>query len=124
MKPLHAKWVFKTKTDAAGGIERRKARLVACGNEQEQGVNYFNTYASVMDMCTARLILAMAEIWCVPPRHRDIRNAYVRAEGEEGINIYMHVPKGMPLTKEEEAQAGHNAVLELLMSLYGLKQAG
>ena len=77
-----------------------------------------------MDMCTARLIMAIAEIWGVPPRHGDIPNAYVRAEGEEGIRIYLHIPKGMTLTKEEEAQAGHDAVLELLMSLYGLKQAG
>jgi hypothetical protein len=38
-KPLHSKWVFKTKLDADGGIERFKARLVSCGNEQQASFN-------------------------------------------------------------------------------------
>ena len=45
-KPLHSKWVFKTKIDADGGIERFKTRLVACGNEQEAGVNYNGTFCA------------------------------------------------------------------------------
>lgn len=68
-RPLHIKWVFETKTDGAGKIERYKVRLVACGNEQEQGVNYSNTFAPVMDMATARFILALCVIttaWWYP----------------------------------------------------------
>ena len=37
---LHTKWVFKTKTDAHGDLERLKDRLVACGNEQVFGVDF------------------------------------------------------------------------------------
>jgi hypothetical protein len=48
-KPLHSKWVFKTKLDADGRIERFKARLVACGNEQKAEVNYNDTFAPVLD---------------------------------------------------------------------------
>ena len=124
VKPLHSKWVFKTKTNSDGTIERFKARLVACGNEQEKGVNYDNTFAPVLDMATASFILAMGAIWGVPPRHGDIPNAYVRAEGEKDFKIYMQVPKGMSLNEEEQANGGHDPVLLLLMSLYGLKQAG
>ncbi len=51
-KPLHSKWVFKTKLDADGGVERFKARLVACGNEQEAGINYNGTFAPVLDLAT------------------------------------------------------------------------
>ena len=121
---LHSKWVFKTKTDAAGNVERHKARLVACGNEQVHGVNYTNTFAPVMDMATARFILALAMIWGVPPRHGDIPNAYTRAPFEQNVNVYLQLPKGFTLTDQEALSGGKNAVLKLLMSLYGLKQAG
>jgi hypothetical protein len=42
--PLHSKWVIKTKLDAYGCIERFKARLIACGNEQQADVNYNDTF--------------------------------------------------------------------------------
>jgi hypothetical protein len=49
---------------------------------------------------------------------------HVRAEGEPGMDIYMYMPKGMEPTAEEHGNGGVNAVLKLLRSLYGLKQAG
>ena len=57
---LHTKWVFKTKTDADGAIERFKARLVACGNEQLFGVDYGLTFAAEMEMSTVKVIF-----WCL-----------------------------------------------------------
>ena len=42
---LQTKWFYKTKTDAQGDIERIKARLVACGDEQGLGVDYSLTFA-------------------------------------------------------------------------------
>ena len=57
---LQSKWVFKTKTTADGDLERHKARLVACGNEPVFGVDYALTFASVMDMRTVKVILALA----------------------------------------------------------------
>jgi hypothetical protein len=124
VKILHSKWVFKTKVDSEGKFERYKARLVACGNEQVYGESYSQTFAPVMDIATVRYIFAMGVVWKVPPRHGDVPNAYVRAEGEEGIEIYMYVPKGMTLTAEELKSGGESAILKLLRSLYGLKQAG
>eukprot|EP00644_Phytophthora_capsici_P019020 jgi/Phyca11/133345/e_gw1.420.2.1 len=62
---LHTKWVFKTKMDAKGFIERLKARLVACGNEQEFGVNYNITFAAVIDMSNVKLIFVLARKWKV-----------------------------------------------------------
>lgn len=57
---LYCKWVFKTKTDAQGLLERLKARLVACGNEQVFSIDFLLTFAAVMDMCTAKMLLALA----------------------------------------------------------------
>nr|CCA24530.1 hypothetical protein TcasGA2_TC015470 [Albugo laibachii Nc14] len=47
-------WVLKTKTDANGDVERYKARLVTCGNEQLSGVDYTLTFAAVMDLSTVK----------------------------------------------------------------------
>ena len=54
---LHTKWVFKTKTDTDGVIDRFKARLLDCGNKQLFGVDYGLTFAAVMEMSTVKVIL-------------------------------------------------------------------
>lgn len=56
---LHTKWVFKKKTIADGDVERRKARLVACGNEQVFGVDNVLKFAAVVGMSTVKVILAL-----------------------------------------------------------------
>jgi hypothetical protein len=123
-KPLHSKWVFKTKLDANGKIERFKARLVACGNEQQYGVNYEDTFAPVLDLATVRLVLALSVLWGYPARHGDVPAAYTRAALEAQSDIFMYPPQGMQLTDEERLAGGEAPVLKLQRSLYGLKQAG
>uniref|UniRef100_A0AAV1TTK9 Reverse transcriptase Ty1/copia-type domain-containing protein n=1 Tax=Peronospora matthiolae TaxID=2874970 RepID=A0AAV1TTK9_9STRA len=117
-----------TKTDAQGDLERLKARLVACGNEQVLGVDYTLTFAAVMDLSTLKVILALAATWWVPAKHGDIPNSYVKADKEPHLRIYLQMPRGMPVSKETlRAQGVSNTselVLELRKSLYGLKQAG
>ena len=79
IKALHTKWVFKRKTDANGNLVRFKARMVACGNEQVFGVNYDMTFAAVMDLGTANLILDLARIWVMPDRRADVSYSYVNS---------------------------------------------
>ena len=66
---LHLKWVYKTKTGANGELEQYKARLVACGNEQVLVVDYNLTFAAVMDISTAKVVLALAATCGVPAKH-------------------------------------------------------
>jgi hypothetical protein len=54
------KWVFKLKRDEAGAIVKHKARLVACGFVQREGIDFDDTFAPVARMESVRLLFALA----------------------------------------------------------------
>eukprot|EP00644_Phytophthora_capsici_P012595 jgi/Phyca11/112904/e_gw1.23.435.1 len=116
-KVLHTKWVFKTKLDAEGAIERFKARLVACGNEQEFGVNYGLTFAAVIEMSSVKVILMLARKWRVPAKHGDVPNAYVKAEKEANMDIFVDLPQGMTVPIEVLKLLGVENDDELVLEL-------
>ncbi len=60
MKVIPCKWVFAIKTDADGIPTRFKARLVAGGHKQVEGIDYEETYAPVSRMATMRILLSVA----------------------------------------------------------------
>ena len=125
---LHKKWVYKTKHDADGNLERYKARLVACGNEQVFGRDYNVTFAAVMEMSRVKLILALARIWKVPTHHGDILNAYVKTDKEPELNIFLRIPQGTEVDHDTlrsfQVERKDELSLKLKQALYGLKQAG
>lgn len=103
---LHTKWIYKTKIDADGAIKRFKARLVACGNEQVYGVDDGLTFAAVMKLSMVKVILVLALRWGVPARQGDIPNAYVKADKEERLDIYLAIPQGMKIQHGTLRQTG------------------
>lgn len=93
--------VFKTKTDTDGDVSRLKARLGACGNEHVFGVDYLMTFAAVMEKGTVKVILALVVTWGVPAKDGDIPNAYMKANKEDHLDIFLSVPFGMEIGEEK-----------------------
>ena len=57
---IGTKWVFKNKMDEIGAVTRNKARLVAKGYSQEEGIDFYETFAQVARLEAIRIFLAYA----------------------------------------------------------------
>ena len=58
-KPICCKWIFKTKKDLKGNVERYKARLVAKGFTHKEDIDYKETFSSVSSKDSFRIIMAL-----------------------------------------------------------------
>ena len=58
-EPVGCKWVFKTKRNPNGEIERYKARLVAKGYSQREGIDYKETFSPVSTKDAFRVVMAL-----------------------------------------------------------------
>ena len=76
---------------------------------KSMGPHYDETFAPVLNLGNARMILSLAVIWKVPARHGDVPNAYVSAEGGKQFKIHIEIPLGVELTAEELKAVGLNA---------------
>ena len=81
-RPAHAniiscKWVYKTKEDSNGNPIRHKARLVARGFTQVEGIDYEETFAPTAKFVTIRLIIALATGLGWPLEQADIDTAFL-----------------------------------------------
>nr|KYP60323.1 Retrovirus-related Pol polyprotein from transposon TNT 1-94 [Cajanus cajan]KYP60344.1 Retrovirus-related Pol polyprotein from transposon TNT 1-94 [Cajanus cajan] len=59
VKPIGCKWIFKTKRDSKGDVERFKARLVAKGFTHKEGIDYKETFSPVSSKDSFRTIMAL-----------------------------------------------------------------
>jgi hypothetical protein len=58
-KSIGVKWVYKTKLNEKGQIEKHKARLVSKGFSQQPGIDYGETFSLVERLHTVRTLLAI-----------------------------------------------------------------
>jgi len=97
-KILDSIWAMRRKRKiGTGKISKYKARLSAHGGQQEYGINYWETFAPVVQWTTIRLIMTLTMILDWHTRQLDFVLAYPQAEVEG--DIYMKLPKGFSLTE-------------------------
>lgn len=115
VNPIGVKWVFKTKLNENGEVDKYKARLVAKGYAQQYGVDYTEVFAPVARLDTIRLILALAaqNSWSV--FQLDVKSAFLHGDLSEEVFVQQ------PLGYEKKGEEGK--VYKLRKALYGLKQA-
>nr|GEW04753.1 retrovirus-related Pol polyprotein from transposon TNT 1-94 [Tanacetum cinerariifolium] len=115
IKIIETKWVFRNKLDENNIVSRNKARLVAQGYNQQEGIDYDETYALVARLESIRILLAYACALDFKLFQIDVKNAFLNGFINE--EVYVAQPPGF--IKFEKL----NHVYKLKKALYGLKQA-
>ena len=111
---LQSIWAFKIKRYPDGLIKKFKARFCARGDQQLEGVDYFETYAPVVQWTTIRLMLTLEVLLKLKSKQGDVTAAFLHATLDPSEKIYMEMPLGF-------RQKGK--VLKLNKSIYGLRQS-
>ncbi|GJW91372.1 ribonuclease H-like domain-containing protein, partial [Tanacetum coccineum] len=112
---IGTKWVFRNKRDERGTIIRNKARLVAQGYRQEEGVDYDEVFAPVARIEAIRLFLAFASFMGFSVYQMDVKSAFLYGNITE--EVYVNQPPGF-------VDPHHpNKVYKVIKALYGLHQA-
>jgi hypothetical protein len=112
---IGTKWVFKNKHGEDGEIVRNKARLVAQGFSQVEGLDFGETFAPVARLEAIRILLAFAVSMEFKLYQMDVKSDFLNGIIQE--EVYVRQPPGFENPKYP------NRVYKLSKDLYGLKQA-
>ena len=113
-RAIGCKWVYKSKVNEDGLVDRLKARLVAQGYNQKHGIDYDETFSPVARFESIRTVIGIAAHFKLKLHQMDVKTAFLNGELKE--QIYMRQPEGF--TSENSS-----LVCLLNRSIYGLKQS-
>nr|GEW28633.1 putative ribonuclease H-like domain-containing protein [Tanacetum cinerariifolium] len=114
-REIGTKWVYRNKKDEGGIVVRNKARLVAQGHTQEEGIDYKEVFAPVAKIKAIRLFLAYASFIGFMVYQMDVKSAFLYGTIEEEVYVYQ------PLGFEDPDYL--DKVYKVVKALYGLHQA-
>ncbi|GJW59151.1 putative ribonuclease H-like domain-containing protein [Tanacetum coccineum] len=114
-KVIGTKWVYRNKKDERGVVVRNKARLVAQGHRQEEGIDYDEVFAPVARLEAIRLFLAFASYMGFIVYQMDVKSAFLYGTIEE--EVYVSQPPGFVDPYHPQK------VYKVVKALYGLHQA-
>nr|GEW49587.1 retrovirus-related Pol polyprotein from transposon TNT 1-94 [Tanacetum cinerariifolium] len=115
VRPIGTKLVLKNKKDERGIVIKNKARLVAQGHRQEEGIDYDEVFAPVARIEAIRLLLAYASFIGFNVYHMDVKSAFLYNTIDE--KVYAMQP---PRFQDPKFPA---KVYKLEKAIYGLHQA-
>nr|GEZ69884.1 putative ribonuclease H-like domain-containing protein [Tanacetum cinerariifolium] len=115
VRPIGTKWVLKNKKDEKGIVVRNKAKLVAQGYTQEEGIDYDELFAPVARIKAIRLFLAYASFMGFTVYQMDVKSAFLYGTIDE--EVYVMQPLGFqdPMFPVK--------VYKVAKRMYGLHQA-
>ena len=90
---ISCKWIFKKKLHPDGTIERYKARFVAKGFSQKEGIDFFDIYAPVCRITTIRVLIAWVAIKGFVVHQMDVKTTFLNEDLTE--EIYMDKSEGL-----------------------------
>jgi hypothetical protein len=110
-----SRWIYKVKQVVDGSVEKYKARFVAQGFSQIEGIDYGETFAPFARYSSIRSILALSTQmgWCI--HQMDLKTVFLNGIIEE--EVYIEQLEGFETFDRE------SHMCRLKRSLYGLKQA-
>jgi hypothetical protein len=110
---IGTKWIFNNKQDEHGIVVRNKARLVAQGFSQVEGINFGETYAPVARLESIHILLAYATHHNFKLQQMDVKSAFLNGPLKE--EVYVKQPPGFEYLNFPKH------VYKLHKALYGLK---
>ncbi|GJR34039.1 putative ribonuclease H-like domain-containing protein [Tanacetum coccineum] len=114
-RAIETKWVYKNKKDERGIVVRNKARLVAQGYTQEEGIDYDEVFAPIARIEAIRMFLAYAPFKDFVVYQMEVKSAFLYGKIEE--EVYVCQPSGF------EDPEFPDRVYKVEKALYGLHQA-
>nr|GEY89030.1 hypothetical protein [Tanacetum cinerariifolium] len=114
-RAIGTKWVYRTKKDERGIVVRNKARLVAQGHTQEEGIDYEEVFAPVSRIEAIRSFLAYASFMGFMVYQKDVKSAFLYGTIEK--EVYVCQPLGF------EDPDHPDKVYKSIKALYGLHHA-